>query len=144
MRNIIGLVIVLAAGVTLAASDKKIQMKDLPPAVRQAVEAETKGAALKGLALEKEEGKTYYAAETTVNGRSRDLRFDATGHLVEVEEQMAIDAAPAPVQAALKGRDVVRLESVTKDKAVTYEVQVRTKGKTSSMTLDANGKPVKN
>ena len=61
------------------ASEKAVKMKDLPPAVQKAVQEQTQGAELKGLAKEVEKGKTFYEAETMVNGRTRDLLFDDAG-----------------------------------------------------------------
>ena len=122
------------------AAEKRIQMKDLPPLVREAVERETKGATVKGLAKEVEHGKTFYEAETEINGHARDLLFDATGHLIEVEEQMAIDSAPAAVTAALSARGkILRLESVTKGTSVTYEGVVEKNGKKVEVAVDGNG-----
>jgi uncharacterized membrane protein YkoI len=130
--------------VTAAASEKKVQMKDLPLAVQKAVEAETKGATLKGLAKEVEKGQTFYEAETTVNGHTRDLLFDATGKLVEIEEELAMDNAPDAVKSALAGKGkVLKLESVKKGDTITYEAQVERNGKKSEVALDASGKPIK-
>ena len=39
--------------------------------------------------------------ETIHGGHNRDLLFDATGQLVEVEEQIAVDAAPSAVRIAV-------------------------------------------
>ena len=137
-------VVLLGAGQRVSASEHKVQMKDLPPAVRTAVEAETQGATIKGLSKEVEGGKTFYEAETIRDGKSRDLLFDASGKLVEVEETIAFDAAPAAVRTALAGRGkVLKMESVTKGGVVTYEAHVQKNGKTSEVALDANGKPVK-
>ena len=103
-----------------------------------------KGATLKGLAKEVEGGKTFYEAETVVNGRTRDLLFDATGHLVEVEEETAIDAVPAAVKTALMARGkILRLETLTKGTSVTYEAQVEKNGKKSEVQVDADGKLLK-
>jgi hypothetical protein len=52
-----------------APADKKINMKNLPPAVKATVEGESKGATVKGISSEKENGKTVYELETLVNGR---------------------------------------------------------------------------
>jgi uncharacterized membrane protein YkoI len=129
---------------TAVAADQKLAMKDLPPAVREAVQRETTGATLKGLAKEVEGGQTFYEAETDVGGHTRDLLFDATGHLVEIEEQIAIDAAPAPVKAALESRGkILSVETVTKGTDVTYEGIVRKNGRKSRVTVDANGKILK-
>jgi hypothetical protein len=70
-------VVVFALGAI--ASEKAVKLKDLPPAVQKAVQEQTKGAELKGLAKEVEKGKTFYEAETMVNGRTRDLLFDDAG-----------------------------------------------------------------
>jgi uncharacterized membrane protein YkoI len=136
---------VLALGVTaLPAADKKIQAKDLPPAVQKAVQEETKGATIKGYAKEVENGKTMYEVETTVNGHSRDLLFDATGRLVEAEEAVSLDTVPAAVRTAFEARGkVLTVETVTKGKTVTYEAQVEKNGKKSEVAVDAAGKSMK-
>jgi hypothetical protein len=53
--------------------------------------------------------------------------------------------APAEVQAVVKqmepGGGVTRVERVTRDTVVTYEVSVRTHGKTRNLVLTPNGTP---
>jgi uncharacterized membrane protein YkoI len=129
---------------TAANTNDQERLKDLPPAVRATVEAETKGATLKGVSKEKENGKTVYEVESLVNGRTRDLLIDADGKVFEVEEQLDPDKAPAPVKAALDAKgQIVTLESVTTNGKVHYEGQVRTKaGKKLSLDLDASGNPI--
>lgn len=127
------------------AGEGKLQLKDLPPAVKATVEAETKNATLKGLGKEKENGKTVYEVETLVNGRTRDLMIDAAGKVYEVEEQLDADKAPAPVRAALEAKGkIVVLESVMANGKTTYEGQVQPKtGKKITLDLNADGTPVK-
>jgi uncharacterized membrane protein YkoI len=139
------LVVVLgiAAAVEAGAAERKIQMKDLPPPVRDAVQRETKDATVKALAEETTDGKTLYEVETEVNRHARDLLFDATGKLVEVEEETTVGAAPAAVKAALEQHGkIVKLETVTKGPRVTYEAVVEKSGKKSEVAVDAEGKPV--
>jgi uncharacterized membrane protein YkoI len=126
-------------------ADQKTTMSKLPPAVRATVEAESKGATVKGISSEKENGKTVYELETLVGGRTRDLMIDASGKVYVVEEQLDIDKAPAPVRAALEAKGTILvLESVQKDGKTTYEGQVKTKaGKKVAVEVDADGKPVK-
>ena len=76
-----------AAFSVVFAAERKIGPQDLPPAVQKAVPGETKGAQIKGYNQETEKGKTYYEVETMLNGKSRDVLFDASGALVEVEEE---------------------------------------------------------
>jgi uncharacterized membrane protein YkoI len=140
------MLIVVAVGLLgLAAADKKIQMKDLPPPVQKAVQQEeAKGAKIVGLASEKEGGKTMYEVETTVGGHTRDLLFDASGTLVETEEETPISAVPAAAKAALEARGkVLKVETLTKGGIVTYEAQVEKNGKKSEVEVDVKGKTPK-
>ena len=138
--------VVLGVTAELVAADKKVQMKDLPPAVQQAVQQEeSKGAKIVGLAKETEAGKTMHEVETTIGGHTRDLLFDSTGKLVETEEETPIAAVPAAVKTAFESRGkVLKVETLTKGTAVTYEAQVVEKnGKKSEVVVDAAGKPAK-
>jgi uncharacterized membrane protein YkoI len=124
---------------------KSIDLSKLPAPVRATIEAEAKNATLKNVAKETEKGQTQYEVETIVNGKTRDFLVDPAGKVIEVEEEIAISAAPQPVQDALKTHGkVLRLETVLKDGKTTYEASVQGKnGKKSSVALDAEGKPVK-
>src|SRR4029077_10267487 len=125
--------------------EAKVQLKNLPPAVRATVEAETKNATIKGISKETEKGKTVYELESLVNGRTRDLMIDSAGKVYVVEEQLDAAKAPAPVRAApeAKGKIIV-LESVMQNGKTTYEGQVQPKtGKKIALELNADGTPVK-
>ena len=132
------------AGIAYSAPPQ-VDLSKLPAAVRTTIETETKNATVKHVSKETEKGKVQYEVETLVNGKSRDLLIDPSGKVLEVEEAMALDSAPGPVQEALKAKGkVLRLESVLRDGKTTYEAQVQGKnGKKSSVALDAQGKPVK-
>lgn len=128
--KILALVTIIAA--TVAASEeqeKKIQRSDLPPAVEKTVSAQSQGATIKGFSQEKENGQTYYEAEMTVNGHSKDVLIDPNGNVVEVEEQVALDSLPRAVKDGLQAKagkgKIVKVESLTKhDKLVAYEAKV--------------------
>ena len=140
-------IIILSLG-TIFAAEKKIRMQDLPPAVQKAIPVETKGADIKGYNQETEHGKTFYEVETTVNGKSRDLLFDGSGTLVEVEEEIALDAIPAGAKAAIEkraaGGKINKVESVTRGQSVSYEAGITTKnGKRSEIAVKSDGSPVK-
>ena len=127
-----------------AIAEKKVQMKDLPPAVRKAVEENTKGAEVKGLSKEVEKGKTMYEVETVANGKTRDMTFDATGAVVSVEQDVAIDSIPAPARAAIQkkaaGGKIAKVETITKGNSVTYEAAIVGKlGKKSEIIVAADG-----
>jgi len=96
---------ILAIGLALAA-DKPAKLNDLPLAVQKAIQEQTKGAEVKGLSTETEKGKSFYEVETMLNGLGRDLLFDQTGALVEVEQETALDAIPAPARSAIPRRPI--------------------------------------
>jgi hypothetical protein len=58
-------------------------------------------ATIKGFSEEIEKGKKYYEAEMVVDGHGKDVLFDGTGTVVEVEEEVALSTLPAAVQAGL-------------------------------------------
>jgi len=147
--KLIFLVAVLVAAAVAAAQDaeKPVAMKDLPPVVQKAIQAETKGATVKGLSQEVDGGKTYYEAETAVNGHGRDLLFDASGALVEVEEEVKLETLPPAARAAIeksaKGGKLEKLEKLTKGKAISYEAAIAKAGKTTEVRVNPDGSPAK-
>jgi uncharacterized membrane protein YkoI len=132
---------------TSSAQEKKIKRSDLPPAVEKTVAAQSEGATIKGFSTEKENGKTLYEAEMTVNSHSKDISMTADGAIVEIEEQVAFDSLPANVKAGLqvkagKGK-ILKVESLTKKgKLVAYEAKVDTNGKKSEVQVGPDGKPL--
>ena len=138
----IGAMLILFSGYGLA-SEKSLKMKDLPKAVQKTVQEQTAGATLRGLSKETEKGKTFYEAETTVNGRTRDLLIDSKGVVVEVEEEVAMDSIPAVVKTEIQSHSdkVIKVETVTKGGTLAfYEAQVQKNGKKSEIQVSPEGK----
>ena len=130
-----------------ASEEKKIKRSDLPAAVQATVTAQSQGSTVRGLSEEKENGQTYYEAELEVSGHTRDVLMDAQGNIVEVEEEVAVDALPAAVREGLQtkagGGKLLKVESLTKhDKLVAYEARVIMKGKKSEIQVGPDGKPL--
>src|ERR1700719_1321101 len=145
------LVAIAASGFLLAGSasaqEKKIKRSDLPPAVEKTVAAQTAGATIRGFSTEKEKGQTLYEVEMTVSGHSKDISMTTDGSIVEVEEQVALDALSPEVKAGLQAKagkgKITKVESLTKkDKLVAYEAQVETNGKKSEVQVGPAGKPL--
>lgn len=84
-----------------------------------------------------------YEAELTINGRSRDITFDAHGTVVSVEEETSLESIPAGARAAIQhavGNGRLRsVEAVTEGGATTYEAHITHGRKTSEVKVDANG-----
>jgi hypothetical protein len=130
---------------TVQAQEKKIQRKDLPPAVEKTVVEQSKGATIKGFSTEVEDGKNVYEVELTVNGHGKDVTMDPQGNVIEVEEEVPMASLPPAVQdgltkAAGKGT-IGKVESLTKKgKLVAYEAVVKTGTKSSEIQVGPDGK----
>jgi len=137
----------LAVAGSATAQEKKIKRSDLPAAVEKTVVAESKGATIRGFSEEKEKGKTTYELQMTVNGHSKDLQMDESGVVIEVEEQVALEALPTEARTSLQAKAgrgrITKVESITKkNRLVAYEAQVDTDGKKSEVQVGADGKPL--
>jgi uncharacterized membrane protein YkoI len=125
-------------------SEKRVKMKDLPAAVQQTVREQSKGAVIRGLAQETENGVTNYEVELKVNGHNKDVLIAPSGEVVEIEEQVALASLPAAVKTTIaqnagKGR-IVSVESITKGTSVvSYEAHVRGAGKSREIKVSAEG-----
>jgi uncharacterized membrane protein YkoI len=138
----------LATGGVLAQdSEKKVNMQDLPAAVQKAVKGYSKEAKIRGLATEMDNGKTVYEAELTVAGHSKDVTFDADGHVVSIEEETTLANIPAAardaIQRAAGKARVTEVEAVTERGKTFYEAQIKRAGKKSEVKVDAAGALVK-
>ena len=138
----------LWAGTALAQeTERPARMKDLPQAVQATVREQSRGAAVRGLSIETENGQTFYEASLKVKGRIRDVLIDANGNVVEIEEQVTLASLPPAARAEIvkqagKGR-ILNVESITKNNAVVaYEAHVKTPGKISEIKVDPDGKPL--
>jgi uncharacterized membrane protein YkoI len=137
----------LAAILSISAlgfAAEKIQRSDLPPGVEKALQQQLKGATIKGFSTEKEDGRIVYEAQLIVNGHTKDIQFDTSGNVQEVEEEVAFDSLPAEVKAGLTARakngKITKVESLTKqDKLVAYEAQIDRNGKQSEIQVGPKG-----
>jgi uncharacterized membrane protein YkoI len=127
------------------AGEKRVQFSDLPPAVQKTAQAESQGATIKGYSKEVEHGKLTYEVEMVVNGKSRDVSIDPSGKVVEVEQEVSLEAVPpaalTAIQAGAKGGAIPKVEEVKSDSETVYEAQVRTSGKHQEIRVHADGSP---
>jgi len=65
-----------AQGKKAAAAAKKLELKDLPPAVQKTIQDQSKGSEIKNINKETEDGKPQYEVETLLNGKHRDFNVD--------------------------------------------------------------------
>jgi uncharacterized membrane protein YkoI len=147
VKYIVNLALSACFAVSVCAGDVKVQLADLPTAVQAAVKEQTKTATLVGLSKETENGKTTWEAETTVNGKTRDVSFDKTGAIVAVEQEVDLNSIPAAAKAAIQRKvgkgTLKKVESVTEGKTVSYEATIVTNGKSAEVGVNADGTPHK-
>lgn len=137
----------LAVTVLAQETEKRVTMKELPAAVQATVKEQSKGAKLRGLAMETENGKTYYEAELMIKGRSKDVTIDPDGKVVTIEEQVALSALPAVAKAEILKqagkRRIGLVESVTENNVLAYyEAHIKSGGKTIEVKVTPEGKLV--
>ena len=147
-RTLTIILAIAALGGAAAAAEKKLQMKDLPPAVQKTVQEQTKGAEIRGLSTETEKGKTTYEVETMVNGKHRDFLVNAKGAVTEVEDETAIESIPAAARAAIEkkaaGGKIGMVETMTRGGATFYEAGYTSKaGKKLEVLVKPDGTEVK-
>jgi hypothetical protein len=128
-------------------SERSVKMRDLPAAVQQTVREQSRGAKIRGLSVETENGLTNYEVELRVNGHTRDVLIDPSGAVVSVEEQVALASLPAAVRTAIVqaagGGRVVLVESISKAGVVeAYEAHVRRGRKTVEVKVGPDGQTI--
>jgi uncharacterized membrane protein YkoI len=128
---------------SVVCADTKIKLEDLPRAVQNAVKELTRNSTLVGLSTEVEKGQRMYEVETTSNGHRRDVLVDATGAVVEKEEEVDLTTIPAAAKVAIEkkaaGGQVKKVETVTRGTAVSYEAEITKNGKNSEVAVNADG-----
>ena len=142
--SIVSLVLFSAA---LSAKERHLKRSDLPPAVQKTADEQSRGASVRGYASEVESGKLEYEVETTIAGHTRDISIAPDGTVLEVEEDVAMNALPAAVRDALQAKaghgTITKVESITKNGSlVAYEAQVHTGKKRSEIQVGPGGKPL--
>lgn len=140
-----GIACVVAIGVA-CGGERNVKRADLPAAVERTVAAESVGAVIRGMSRESEDdGGVYYEVELVVNDHTKDILIDTSGVIVEVEEEVTLEALPAAVREELRtkaGRGkIVRIESLVKNGELSgYEARVKSGLRTREIEIVVNGR----
>lgn len=145
--------IVISSVATLALAapafaEHHVPCSTLPAAVMSQAKAEAGDATIRGCVKEKENGKVAYEVETLKDGKSKDIELDASGKILEIEQQVTAGSLPQPVSDAIakaaEGGKVGKIESVTRgDTIASYETTIVKNGKSREVAFDPQGAPVK-
>ncbi len=79
----------LTLGLAACTSEQKVEMKDLPPAVRASLERETAGGTVTEIEKETKDGKTVYSADAMVGGQAWDITIAEDGKVISKELEKA-------------------------------------------------------
>lgn len=125
------------------AQETKLDFKDLPPAVQDAVKAQSQGATVRGYSKEMEKGKSEYEVQLVVDGKKRDVSIDPSGKVIETEQEVAFASIPEKAQDAIKreagGARIETVEQVKSNQATVYEALVRQNGKKHEIRILESG-----
>jgi hypothetical protein len=138
---------IAAAGANVYA-ESHVPCNTLPAAVLSHAKSEAGDATIRGCVKDKENGKLTYEVETLKDGRSRDIEFDGSGSVLEVEEEVTASSVPAAVSDAIataaKGGKVGKIESVTRGGSIaSYETTITRQGQRREVAFSPQGAPVK-
>jgi hypothetical protein len=149
---VIGSLMMVALGGSAVAQENKgksLQLKDLPAGVQKTVQDNLKGAGIKSIGKEKEDGVEQYEIETMLNGKSRDFNVDVKGNLLVLEEATTLDAIPAAAKAGILKKvadgKLTEVETFTKTgQPMMYEAAYTDKkGKKHEVLVKADGSETK-
>jgi hypothetical protein len=140
--------IATAAQLPAAQAEAHVPCKTLPAAVLHQAKVEAGDATIRGCVKDKEDGKLTYEVKTLKDGRSRDILFDASGTVLEVEQEVAAGSLPPAVSDAIaraaNGSKVGKVESVTRGGVIaSYETTIMKKGRRQEIAFSPQGTPVK-
>jgi hypothetical protein len=134
--------------VSAASAESRVACNTLPAAVLNQAKSEARDATIRGCVKDKENGKLIYEVETLKDGRSRDIELDASGAVLEVEQEVAASTLPAAVSDAIvrtaNGGTVGKIESVTRKGTIaSYETTIMKNGHRREVAFSPQGAPVK-
>jgi threonine dehydrogenase-like Zn-dependent dehydrogenase len=145
------LAIAFSASMIAAATvhaESHVSCNTLPAAVLQHAKLEAGDATIRGCVKDKENGKLIYEVETLKDGKSMDIVLDASGTVLEVEQEVAASNVPAAVSDAIakaaNGGKVGKIESVSRNGAIaSYETTIASQGRRREVAFSPEGAPVK-
>jgi len=127
------------------ADEEKIAIDKLPAKVLAAVKEKFKDAELVSASKEKEDDKTLFEVQIKVKGQTIEVTLTEDGKITEIEKDIAAKDLPKAVTAAIDAKypkaKFKKVEEITKDDKVTFEVLIDTADKkTLEIKYDADGK----
>jgi uncharacterized membrane protein YkoI len=148
MRRILIAACIATLVVSAAVAESHVPCNTLPAAVLKQARIEARDATIHGCVKDRENGKLTYEVETLKDGRSRDIVLDASGTVLEVEQEIEASSLPPAVSGAIaraaNGGKVGKIESVTRGGSIaSYETTIMNNGRRHEVAFDPQGATVK-
>lgn len=141
---LLALVCVQAALADEDEREESTAFAKLPAAVQEAVKKAYPAAKIEKCEKETEGDKVKFEVELKVAEREIELELDASGRILETEEEIAVDQLPASIQGALKrlikGGKLREAEKKTKGGKTQYKVEVQCGKVRLELKLDGSGR----
>lgn len=124
-------------------NEDDITFDQIPAPARMALQQLAGGAKILKAEREKEHGALVYEAEWSVNGASHEAAVTAEGALLEIEEIIPVEKAPAAVRAAIAKHFGARATVVVEKKMIVlYEVAGRINGQQEELLVFPTGRVI--
>jgi hypothetical protein len=138
----------LALSITGAAvaedGEQIVPCKDLPAAIMTAFAKAYPKATIKNCTREIEDGNTTYEVASREDNVGRDVLYNAEGNVIVVEETVSMSDVPKPVQRAFNKKfskaEIILAEKLMRGSSVSYEFEIKVKGKIREIVFDSAGK----
>ena len=142
-----GTLLVWGAGTTFAsAQEQTIKCDKVPAAVRTAFQTAYPKATIRDCSKEIEKGKVAYEISSLEDKTHRDILYQEDGAVIVVEEAIPSGDLPEPVRLAISKKypkgPITLAERLTRDSSVSYEIRLKSRGKTLELVYDPDGKEV--
>ncbi len=121
------------------STERRIAETDVPAPALAALKKAAAGAKFEELEEETISGHKHYEAEWRTSGGEVEMSVTAAGEIIEIEEELAADAAPAAVRAAAKAAAGDTKFTVSKLTITIYEIEYTAAGKHHEKMFLADG-----
>ena len=129
-----------------SAQEEAIKCDKVPPAVHTAFQTAYPKATIRDCSKEIEKGKVAYEISSLEDKTHRDILYHEDGTVIVVEEAIPSGDLPEPVRLAISKKypkePITLTERLTRDSTVSYEIRLKSRGKTLELVYDPDGKEV--
>ena len=122
-------------------SEERVSWEQLPAAIQKNLSEHASD--VTEIEKDLENGKVVYEVAVEVDGKETEFTYDAEGKVLEIEEEITLAEAPAPVRTVILalafGGKVEEISRETEAGRVAYEAEIERKDVNLELLMDAQG-----